>query len=120
MFKEKGATRIIAIDLQQMAPIENVTQLVGDITKKKTVEEVLKTFEGLLADCVICDGAPDVTGFHDMDQYIQSQLLVAALNICIKTLKPGGKFVAKIFKGSDTEFLYSQFKYYFNEVFFSK
>jgi tRNA (cytidine32/guanosine34-2'-O)-methyltransferase len=43
-----------------------------------------------------------VTGFHDMDQYIQSQLLVAALNICIKTLKEGGKFIAKIFKGSDT------------------
>lgn len=69
---------------------------------------------------MICDGAPDVTGFHDMDQYVQSQLLVAALNICLKTLRPGGKFIAKVFKGSDTEFLYSQFKYYFNEVYFVK
>jgi tRNA (cytidine32/guanosine34-2'-O)-methyltransferase len=49
---------------------------------------------------VICDGAPDITGFHDMDQYIQSQLLVAALNIAIKLLTVGGNFVAKIFKGS--------------------
>jgi tRNA (cytidine32/guanosine34-2'-O)-methyltransferase len=65
---------------------------------------------------VICDGAPDITGFHDMDQYIQSQLLVAALNITVKVLKKGGNFVAKIFKGSEIGFLYSQFKLYFREV----
>ena len=53
-----------------------------------------------MCDLVICDGAPDITGFHDMDQYIQSQLLVAALNITVRVLKRGGNFVAKIFKGS--------------------
>ena len=65
---------------------------------------------------MICDGAPDITGFHDMDQYIQSQLLVAALNITVKVLKKGGNFVAKIFKGSEIGFLYSQFKLYFIEI----
>lgn len=92
----------MAVDLQEMAPIDNVVQLVGDITRRKTVDNILEKFENNLADLVICDGAPDVTGFHDMDQYIQSQLLVAALNICVKTLKPEGNFIAKIFKGSDT------------------
>lgn len=38
LFEQTGAPRIISIDLQEMAPIENVKQLVGDITKKKTVE----------------------------------------------------------------------------------
>ena len=51
-----------------------------------------------------------------MDQYIQSQLLVAALNITVKVLKKGGNFVAKIFKGSEIGFLYSQFKLYFREI----
>jgi tRNA (cytidine32/guanosine34-2'-O)-methyltransferase len=51
-----------------------------------------------------------------MDQYIQSQLLVAALNITVKVLKKGGNFVAKIFKGSEISFLYSQFKLYFQEI----
>jgi tRNA (cytidine32/guanosine34-2'-O)-methyltransferase len=103
-----------------MAPIDNVVQLVGDITRRKTVENILQRFEQQLADLVICDGAPDVTGFHDIDQYIQSQLLVAALNICLKTLKESGDFIAKVFKGSDTEFLYSQFKHFFREVHFVK
>lgn len=26
---------------------------------------------------MICDGAPDVTGLHDMDEYVQAQLLLA-------------------------------------------
>ena len=51
-----------------------------------------------------------------MDQYIQSQLLVAALNITVRVLKKGGNFVAKIFKGSEISFLYSQFKLYFREI----
>lgn len=51
---------------------------------------------------VVSDGAPDVTGFHDIDQYMQSQLIVAALNICLMALSPGGTFVAKIFKGMIT------------------
>ena len=63
---------------------------------------------------VVCDGAPDVTGqrrsflrtnmtsfilgLHDIDEYIQAQLLLAALNITTHVLKKGGTFVAKIFR----------------------
>ena len=36
---------------------------------------------GLKADIVICDGAPDVTGLHDIDEFVQAQLLLAALTI---------------------------------------
>lgn len=61
-----------------------------------------------------------VTGFHDIDQYIQSQLIVAALNIANLVLKPKGTFLAKIFKGSDVKFLYSQFKLYFSSVYIIK
>ncbi len=57
-----------------------------------------------------------MTGFHDIDQYVQSQLLVAALEICLKTILPGGTFISKVFKGHDTTFLTSQFKVFFNQV----
>lgn len=59
--------RIISIDLQEMAPIDHVLQLQGDITKKSTVDEILKRFKGNKANLVVDDGAPDVTGFHDID-----------------------------------------------------
>ena len=54
---------------------------------------------GQRADLVVCDGAPDVTGLHDIDEYVQAQLLLAALNITTFVLRPGGAFVAKIFRG---------------------
>lgn len=46
--------------------------------------------------------------------------MVAALNICNETLKKGGHFVAKIFKGTDIRFLYSQFKLFFKSVYVVK
>ena len=76
-------------------------------------------------DLVVCDGAPDgknelVTGFHEIDQYIQSQLVLAALSITTALLKEGGTFVAKIFRGKDISLLYSQLKVYFSEVYCAK
>lgn len=108
--------KIVAVDLQAMAPLPGVTQLQGDITKESTAREIVGHFEGEQADLVVCDGAPDVTGLHDIDEYIQAQLLLAALNITTHILKPGGTFVAKIFRGKDVTLLYSQLKIFFPNV----
>ncbi|KAK3599583.1 hypothetical protein CHS0354_035821 [Potamilus streckersoni] len=105
--------KIVAVDLQAMAPIPGVIQIQGDITKKSTAEEIINHFKGENADLVVCDGAPDVTGLHDIDEYIQAQLLLAALNITTHVLKKGGTFVAKIFRGKDVTLLYSQLKIFF-------
>lgn len=69
--------KIVAVDLQQMAPLPGVTQIQGDITKESTAREIIHHFKGSQADLVVCDGAPDVTGLHDLDEYIQGQLLLA-------------------------------------------
>lgn len=51
--------KIVAVDLQPMAPLPGVIQLQGDITKLSTAQEIIKHFEGQFADLVVCDGAPD-------------------------------------------------------------
>mmetsp|Transcript_40800 Transcript_40800/g.66164 ORF Transcript_40800/g.66164 Transcript_40800/m.66164 type:complete len:301 (-) Transcript_40800:525-1427(-) len=112
--------KVVAVDLQEMAPIDGVVQLQGDITSIATVERVLSLFDGQLADVVVSDGAPDVTGMHDVDEYVQAQLILAGLNITTHLLKPGGTFVAKIFRGKDVTLLYSQLKVFFKEVTCSK
>lgn len=136
----KHAVKIIAVDLQAMAPIEGVIQLQGDITKLSTAETIIKHFtddkqddekacdgaaadinqDKLKAQLVICDGAPDVTGLHDLDEYIQGQLLLAALSITTHVLQTGGTFVAKIFRGRDTDLLYSQLRIFFEKVSIAK
>lgn len=47
----------------------------GDITSKSTADAIIKYFRGGLAQLVVCDGAPDVTGVHDVDEYLQAQVL---------------------------------------------
>lgn len=57
-----------------------------------------------------------MTGLHDIDEYMQAQLLLAALNITTNTLRKGGTFIAKIFRGRDVSLLYSQLRCFFEEV----
>ncbi|XP_064134313.1 tRNA (cytidine(32)/guanosine(34)-2'-O)-methyltransferase isoform X5 [Loxodonta africana] len=111
-----GGGHVVAVDLQAMAPLPGVLQIQGDITQLSTAKEIIQHFEGCPADLVVCDGAPDVTGLHDVDEYMQAQLLLAALNIATHVLKPGGCFVAKIFRGRDVTLIYSQLRVFFSSV----
>jgi len=95
--------------------LPGVQQLQGDITKLATANKIVEMIDGR-ADLVVCDGAPDVTGLHDIDEYIQAQLLLAALNISTHVLRSGGTFVAKIFRGKDVSLLYSQLRLFFPSV----
>jgi 23S rRNA U2552 (ribose-2'-O)-methylase RlmE/FtsJ len=54
---------------------------------------------GARADLLVCDGAPDVTGLHDLDSFVQLQLMGAALAVAGGVLREGGTFVAKIVGG---------------------
>ncbi|KAJ5273756.1 tRNA (cytidine(32)/guanosine(34)-2'-O)-methyltransferase [Penicillium angulare] len=130
--------KIVSIDLQPMAPLEGITTLKADITHPSTIPLLLRALDPEAyesssisnspsntpapikqphpVDLVISDGAPDVTGLHDLDIYIQSQLLYAALNLAIGVLRPGGKFVAKIFRARDVDLLYAQLRTVFERV----
>jgi 23S rRNA U2552 (ribose-2'-O)-methylase RlmE/FtsJ len=44
-----------------------------------------------------------VTGLHALDEYVQHQLLISALNITTFVLKPDGCFVAKVCKLREKE-----------------
>jgi tRNA (cytidine32/guanosine34-2'-O)-methyltransferase len=115
-----GNVKIVAVDLQEIAPIPGVLTIIGDITAKSTAEQIIGHFQGDLADLVVCDGAPDVTGLHDIDEYMQAQLLLSALNITTNTLRLGGTFLAKIFRGRDVSLLYSQMRCFFSDVTIAK
>lgn len=130
--KPREDVKIVSIDLQPISPLAGITTLRADITHPATVPLLLSALDpdydpktaGTQAshpvDLVLSDGAPDVTGLHDLDIYVQSQLLFAALNLALCVLKPGGKFVAKIFRGRNVDILYAQLKIFFEKVIVAK
>lgn len=107
-----------AVDLQPMSPIAGggVHQIVGDITQQSTAAAIIAHFGGERADLVVCDGAPDVTGLHDLDEYMQVQLIDAALGITQKILRTGGTFVAKIFRSRECHDLFCMMNMLFTQV----
>jgi tRNA (cytidine32/guanosine34-2'-O)-methyltransferase len=111
---------VVSVDLQEMAAIDGVCIVQGDITTEETVSKILSIFKGNKADLVVSDGAPDVTGFHEIDQYMQAQLLQAALSITAKMLSEGGTFVAKFFKMEDLSYLHQMMKQIFKDVYVVK
>ena len=147
--------RLVAVDLQPMAPIEGVIQLQGDITAASTAAAIVAALGGgggggtagrgeaggdeddetggaspstpstaaaaaAVADLVICDGAPDVTGLHDMDEFVQAQLVLAATALAARVLRPGGALVAKVFRGREAGMLCARLGAFFADVSLAK
>lgn len=108
--------KIVAVDIQTMAPIDGVTLIQGDITVEETATKVVNQFDGSKAQLVVCDGAPDVTGHHDLDEFIQAQLLQAALLITTRIVEQDGTFVAKIFRVNDITRLMYLMRCFFDSV----
>ena len=95
--------RIIAIDLQEIEPIEGVETIVADITDSSTLNSQLST---LNCDLILSDLAPKTSGRKDVDQWKSIELSQAVLSVARDRLQPGGRCVMKVLRGEDfDEFL---------------
>lgn len=113
--RARPEVRVVAIDLQRMEPISGVQTIKADITCA-SMPDTIRDALGASADIVLTDGAPDVTGAHDFDSYVQGHLVLAALGVARQVLRPGGAFVAKVFRTRDVDLLYAQLDAMFDTV----
>lgn len=121
--KDEPDAKIVSVDIQEIVPIEGVNIVKGDITKQETIENILSHFNKEKVDVVIFDGAPDVTGLLEIDMFMQVQLIIFSLVICLKVLKRDGKFVAKVFKedeGISSDFYHEKVKVLFENIYYFK
>ncbi|MCD6513153.1 MAG: RlmE family RNA methyltransferase [Thermoplasmata archaeon] len=106
--------KVIAVDIASMAPIENVVFIKGDITSDEIIERIKEHV--VMADAVISDASPNISGNYTMDQARSVWLCENALRIAKEFLKPGGNFVCKIFEGEDYPEFFSKVKENFRMV----
>jgi 23S rRNA (uridine2552-2'-O)-methyltransferase len=92
--------RIMAIDINDMEPLNNVKFLKGNILEEHTKITVKKYFDSIL-DVIISDMAADTTGSKSLDSIRTNQLCADAINFSKETLKPKGVLVSKLFMGED-------------------
>jgi 23S rRNA (uridine2552-2'-O)-methyltransferase len=102
---------VVAVDLLEMAPIPGVRILKSDF-RAANLEAAL---EGM-ADAVLSDMMPNVTGVALVDQARAAELLLDAVVLCRKVLKPEGIFLAKIFQGEAFEGVRAELRATFQTV----
>lgn len=91
--------RLLAIDRLEIAPIEGVTIIQGDLTDPAVLEQCRTWLGDAGADLVISDAAPNITGITVTDQANMRALADVITEIARQTLKPGGTFLIKLFQG---------------------
>jgi 23S rRNA (uridine2552-2'-O)-methyltransferase len=92
------AGQVVATDILEMEAIDGVTFLQADMLDEATPQLLIDALGGP-ADVVLTDMAAPTTGHRATDHLRTSALLEAAIEMAEATLKPGGAFVGKAFRG---------------------
>ena len=94
-----SAGAVVASDILPMEPLAGVEFVQGDFTEDQCFDAVLRALGGRQADLVMSDMAPNMSGIRDVDQPRAMHLTELALEFATRVLRPGGKFVCKVFHG---------------------
>jgi 23S rRNA (uridine2552-2'-O)-methyltransferase len=107
--------RVVAVDLQAVAPLPGVAVLVMDATGDDAIAAIREALGGP-ADVVLSDMAAPATGDRATDHLRIMALAEAALDVARRLLAPGGAFVCKVLQGGATGDLLAAVKRDFREV----
>jgi 23S rRNA (uridine2552-2'-O)-methyltransferase len=107
---------IFAIDLLPMEPVEGVVFFQGDFREEAVLAELTQAMNGRLADVVVSDMAPNLSGLASVDTARVAELIELAVDFCQTHLKREGALVVKVFHGAGYNELVQLFKRSFQTV----
>lgn len=95
----KGADKVIAIDLLPIDELPGVTSIEMDFMADDAEEILFEALGGNGADIVMSDMAPNTVGHKQTDHLRIMMLVETAYDFAIKVLKPDGVFISKVRQG---------------------
>lgn len=96
---------MVGVDLAAIEPplaLANVVALQRDLMQPGVAEAVLEALGGL-ADALLCDAAPKLTGVRATDRANEETLLNAVGELVPKLLKPRGNLLLKLMDGPEAD-----------------
>jgi 23S rRNA (uridine2552-2'-O)-methyltransferase len=106
---------VVGIDLLPCDPIEGVTMLEMDFLADEAPDAIMAALDGP-PDLVLSDMAANTVGHKQTDHLRTMGLVEAAADFAIRTLAPGGTFVAKVLAGGTDAGLLALLKSHFASV----
>jgi 23S rRNA (uridine2552-2'-O)-methyltransferase len=90
--------RVVGVDVVPVEPLPagNLHLMVGDV-RDPAVAGAITALLGGLADVVLSDVAPKLTGVRDVDEARCAEIVDAVIASLPRLLKPGGRAVVKVF-----------------------
>lgn len=113
--RKRPETAIVGIDLLPVEPIAGVTLLQMDFMADEAPDRLIEEL-GAAPDLVLSDMAANTVGHAQTDHLRTMGLVEAAADFAIKTLRPGGAFVSKVFAGGTDNSLLAELKRNFTTV----
>ena len=112
---QRGAGRVVGVDLLVVDPVPGAVMLQGDFTEPEVQERLVAELGGK-ADLVVSDMAPNTTGHAATDHLRIMALAEAALEFAVEVLAEDGGFVAKVFQGGAEKTMLERLKRRFAAV----
>jgi 23S rRNA (uridine2552-2'-O)-methyltransferase len=106
---------VVGIDLLPTEPIEGVTLFQMDFLADEAPDALMAALDGP-PDLVLSDMAANTVGHKQTDHLRTMGLVEAAADFAIRTLAPGGTFVAKVLAGGTDTALLALLKTHFASV----
>ena len=95
--------RVLAVDLLPLEPIDNVLFIKGDFSEDAIYQRCLGELPGQVADLVISDMAPNLTGIRATDQARSMYLAELVMDFALEVLKQEGSLLVKMFQGQGVD-----------------
>lgn len=108
--------RVVGIDLLPMPVPSGVSFVNADFASDEGLAALDNLLEGQMADVVLSDMAPNLSGIKAVDQPRAMLLAELALDFCDNRLNPGGTLLVKVFQGQGFDELLSQIRQRFEKV----
>ncbi|TPQ27985.1 23S rRNA (uridine(2552)-2'-O)-methyltransferase RlmE [Methylomonas sp. EFPC3] len=109
-------SKVIALDLLPIEPIEGVEFIQGDFREDEVLEKLYKVLDGEPVHLLLSDMAPNMSGSREMDQPRSIYLGELALDAAQRILVKGGTFLIKMFQGGGFDEYYNQVRQQFSSV----
>jgi 23S rRNA (uridine2552-2'-O)-methyltransferase len=109
--------RVIGVDLADIEPIANpvIVCLRGDAGDAATRSEVERLSRGRV-DVLLSDMAPKLTGIRATDEARAAALAAVAVEAAHALLRPGGRFLLKLFIGPESDAIAADLRRWFRTV----
>ncbi|MEM4451399.1 MAG: RlmE family RNA methyltransferase, partial [Nitrososphaerota archaeon] len=109
---------VVAVDVkpQDFKIADNVVSIIADVFDPEAMGKIREALKGELADKLISDLAPNLTGIREVDMPRQLGLVEAALRIAKELVRKGGSLYIKLFESPEVKSIEDRLRLSFQRV----